>query len=434
MSGISRLLRWAPCLWAISRLAQSSGQAQRTQILTSQSPQHPSGPKDLLHGLSFTTKTVVKPPQHQSPQPSRASIRPKSQDVHSPRPWRVSELFRYRGARQYAGFRWDHAPLWPIPELAECARRASNVLYLLTNSKRPPRSLEAEQGLLVGLTQLPRATEGEFSAIVRLVNRTCEHQTRQDFWRRKWLNVRPMLAYWPDVGERLKALAQYPEISRKVKLGAGPTDIEPIAQERALQLCPELKLLPNCKVVQVKVSSLDALNEVLLKQILRHHWQRIEHFAFAVEDYVLYIGKRSIFPDSRFFLPKLRKVTVDISNASEAPADGLFGDSAGPVSFLISQLVGRDNRAEGKDFELRLYCMPSPLVHARPRLGQDHIHLAARIFDLVRTVLQEGSRINIVAAFEGPFGLQVANNRKNIENWARDERIVLHDAPLTLRS
>lgn len=437
MSGIARLLRWAPCLWAISRLANNSGQAQRSHILNSQSgPQHASGPSDLLHTLSFTARTVVK----HSPvvRPSLAARSPATEaetarDTRGPpRSWRWRSFLRQRQPQVHVGWQWDYPPIlpisWGMKGLSTAAKIISQVRGVYFGRPLPT---ELKNVILLTVQRSRRGPRELKEVDVRLVCNAWNQLLRRGFWEKRWLNLRPRNAQWPLIAERLDALVSNADVIKNIKLDGVLTDILPLSLEEALLICPQLANIALCGIERVKIGRLDSLNELLLKQILLHHQQNIRHFGFRLEDTVLYLGRRSLFVNSIMLLPRVRGITVDISNSDEALyLEDLHANSAGLVSYFIAELVGREGRENEAQIELRLFCMPlSAETARRPQITGEHIHLASQIFDFSRTLLETLPGISMVLSFQGPLTSQIAHNLQVIRTWARENNVSLLDAP-----
>ncbi|SPO21646.1 uncharacterized protein UTRI_01129_B [Ustilago trichophora] len=437
MSGIARLLRWAPCLWAISRLANGSGQAPRSQILNSQSgPQHPSGPSDLLQTISFTARTVVK----HSPvvRPSLAARPPATETQAAPdtrgsaNTWHWRSFLRHRQPQVHDGWQWDHPPIFPISwgmkGLSIAAKIISQVRGVCFGRPLPT---ELKKVILLTVQRSKRSPRELKEVDVRLVCHAWDEILRKGFWKKRWLNLRPRNSQWPLIAERLQALARNADVIKNVKLDGVLTDILPLSLEEALRRCPQLANIALCRIERIKIGRLDSLTEILLKQILLHHQQNIRHFGFRLEDTPLFVGRRSLFANSILRLPQVRRITVDISNSDEALyLEDLHGNSAGLVSYFIAELVGREGRENEAQIELRLFCMPnSAEAPRRPQITSEHTDLASQIFEFTRTLLESLPGIIVVCSFQGPLTSQIDHNFHVIRAWARGKNVSLLDSP-----
>lgn len=438
MSGISRLLRWAPCFWAVCRIANSSNQAQRSHLITTQSgPQHPAGPSDLLQTLSFPARIVVKHPHVVRPTlASRPSSPHHVEESTSPATGRrglraVPDFLRHRHPQRHAGWSWEHPPCWPVRQVIQLVQSSSRIInqlrWTVTGRSVP---VELRIGILLSLVRLAHAGGGGVDVNVRLVRRDWDTLLRRYYWKFKWLNLRPSVASWESIRERFQALISNADSIKKVKLGAGLTDIHPISPEKAIQRCPELAKLGLCHVDQVTVGRLDNLNEILLIHLLRHYQSKIRHFVFQAEDTVLFLGRRSIFVGSKLRLPNVKRITVDISNSvQDLLQEDSFDSTVEHISEFVAALIGegRCNRPTRK-IELRLRVLQS-LEEAAPwpQIETPHILLATRVFDLVRALLEDG-KAAIVASFEAPLSVQLRHNRNVIWIWARENQVKLINA------
>ncbi|KAJ1033315.1 hypothetical protein NDA13_001308 [Ustilago tritici] len=356
MSAVARLLKWAPCLWAISKLASNSGQAQRAQILNPHSgSQYPSTvTSDVLHSLSFTARTVVK-------------------HTHIPR---------------------------ASPALRRSQTEVDNVAPPVERPRRRWFTLRLPVLSVIGILRCTSAGNGSILPIYLPENAT-----------------------WASIGERLNALIRNADVITKVNMNARLTDIEPTPLESALQKCPELGELAFCEIKGIKVGLLDSLNEILFKQLMYHHQERITHFGFRFDDTILFLGRRSLFADSNLFLPKVRKITIDISDTVEAlMLEDRYGNSAGPLSSFVASLADNGGKKSQKTLELRLFCQLRQL-----QIEDHHIRLATQIFNSVMRVLDEASGINLVFSFKGPLRAQQARKLYDIRNWAAENGIRLLD-------
>lgn len=286
-----------------------------------------------------------------------------------------------------------------------------------------------EIAIMVSIIRAAKILGNGVSVNFRLVCQEWDQNLEKAFWKTRWLNIRPRLAYWPSIAERLQTLAKHSAAIRKVKLAAGPTDILPMSVEKALVECPELALISECRVREINVGRLDALNELLLKLLLQHRQSKIRHFCFQAEDSVLYLGRQSIFSDSRFCFPKLNRVTIDISRSIDTIIqDEPSSDDIRRTVELVVKLVGSKEGTDANKVELRLLCMPPPLPYALARVENSHISLASRLFEFIRNVLYSASGTRIAASFEAPLSFQSLENLMLIRSWARRNDIRLIDA------
>ncbi|SNX82622.1 uncharacterized protein MEPE_01328 [Melanopsichium pennsylvanicum] len=431
MSNLARLLRWAPCLWAVSKLANNSGPAQRSQILNVQSgSQHTSSTSDVLHTLSFTTRSVVR--YSQNFRATSAARSPRSMADTSPRDGNVGGLWRLRSRNPevHHGWQWDHPPLLPVRWAQRAVSFSSKIL-------RQVHGLSFVTSFPMELTEVvlhtvrhpveTRAGLGEVD--LRLVCKQWNGLLRRSYWRKRWLNIRPEIARWRFIGERINTLAKNADVIKKVKFDGILSDIPPISLESALQECPELAEVALCRVKQIKVGKLDSVNEVLLKQFLLYHQNEIRHFAFRLEDTVLFLGRRSLFAYSILILPRVRRITVDISNSEVALyLEDLSNNSARAVSRFVAELIGRDDTYEDRTVEVRLFCMPSAGTAALPQISEDYVSLASQIFQHTRILVENMPGIRLATSFQGPLSSQTARDLRALRAWASGEGISLIDA------
>ncbi|SPO22451.1 uncharacterized protein UTRI_01129 [Ustilago trichophora] len=437
MSGIVRLLRWAPCLWAISRLANSSGQAQRSHFLNSQSgPQHSSGPSDLLHTLSFTARTVVKHSPVVRPSLAARTLETEAQTASNTggtaKSWGWRGFLRRRYPQVHDGWQWDHPPILPISWSMKGLSIAAKIIRQVRGvSFGRPLPTELKNVILITVQRSRREPRELKEVDIRLVCNAWDKLLRRGFWEKRWLNLRPRNTQWPLIAERLEALVRNADVIKNIKLDGMLTDILPLSLEEALLVCPQLANIALCGIQRVKIGRLDSLNELLLKQILLHHQQNIRHFGFRLEDTILYLGRRSLFVNSSLQLPRVRRITVDIGNSDEALyLEELPVNSAGLVSLFIAELVGREGREKEAQIELRLFCMPiSAEIARRPQITGDHIYLATQIFDCTRTLLETLPDISMVTSFQGPLTSQTAYDLQAIRFWARENNVSLLNVP-----
>lgn len=434
MSGISRLLKWAPCLWALTRLASNSGSAQRSQILNANSgPQHPSGASDLLNTLSFPARTIVR--HSHVVRPSLAARSPS----RDPSP--VSELEQNRGngltlryerhhhSQGHTGWRWVQPRSLPI----QWGRQAVAISPKILNDIRcvsfaSPLPLELERAILLMAYYAGRRPRKVREEDIRLVCKRWNEILRKPFWKRRWLNLRPRVAQWPLIGERLQALARNADVIKKVKLEGTLTDIPLTSLEEALRECPAMNLLIWCRLEQIKVGRLDTVNEILLKQVLWYHQRHIRHFGFRLEDAILFLGRPSLFAHSKLLLPEVRRITIDISKSDEALQPGdRRSNSVELVSNLIAELVGTEDRERETRFELRLFCMPKATRLYGLQIAMHSIHLADQIFRSIRELMQNVQGIRMVASFQGPWTSQDSAYLNWTRIWARDNAVTLLD-------
>ncbi|KAJ9477502.1 Leucine-rich repeat-containing protein [Pseudozyma hubeiensis] len=268
---------------------------------------------------------------------------------------------------------------------------------------------------------------------MRLVCKDWNEIHRPYFWKKRWLNLRPNVADWKSIGERLICLNKNADVIHNVRLSGVATDILPMSLEKALHECPELAMVASCTVEKIKVGRLDSLNEILLEQILLYRQEKIRHFEFQLEDIILFLGRRSIFAKSEFLLPEVRRVTVDISSVKNAhELEDLFGNSARLVSNFVAELVGRDGRQKAdhaeEQVELRLICHSKVHESSGPQLTQGHIFLVAQIIDFTRELLKNAAGLNLVMSFQAPFRLQTAHNLTVLRIWAKENSISLINA------
>ncbi|CCF54428.1 hypothetical protein NDA10_000159 [Ustilago hordei] len=434
MSAVARLLKWAPCLWAISKLASNSGQAQRAQILNPHSGSHyPSiGTLDVLHSLSFTARTVVKHTHIPRASPALRRSQTEVDNVAPPvdrprRRWftlRLPSAFRHWNPQVYIGWQWEYPPYLPVRVGIHAVTKTSKIVRQAREAfVGIPVPVELEVAILKALINPARRPGARADVDVRLVCKAWNHILRPYFWQKRWLNIRPENATWASIGERLNALIRNADVITKVKMNARLTDIEPTPLERALQKCPELGELALCEIKGIKVGLLDSLNEILFKQLMHHHQERITHFGFRFDDTILFLGRRSLFADSNLFLPKVRKITIDISDTVEAlMLEDRYGNSAGPLSSFVASLADNGGRKSQKTLEIRLFCQPRQL-----QIENHHIRLATQIFNSVMRVLDEAAGINLVFSFKGPLRAQQARKLYDIRNWAAENGISLLD-------
>ncbi|CBQ70640.1 conserved hypothetical protein [Sporisorium reilianum SRZ2] len=436
MSGISRLLRWAPCLWAVSRLVSSSGQTSRSQLLTAQSAsQHPSGPADLLHTLSFPARTLVKHTHIPRPAPAsrhrRSSTASHSESVsaaESQGSW-ASSLLRTRRPLIHDGWQWDYPYRLPF----RMAHQALSITSMIISQVRgvcfgSPLPIELQRGILLAVRKAARRSGELREGDMLLVSKHWYKLHRQHFWRKRWLSLRPDLAQWSSIAERIQTLFKNADVIHNVKLQGVLTDIQPTSLQQALSECPELGRIAICNISRIKISKLDNLNEVLLKQILLHHQGQIRHFDFQAGETPFFLGRRSLFAGSVLLLPNVRRITVDISNTDEMQLlEDLHGNSAGLVSFFIAELVGRHDREQEKQIELRVFCMPELKETVRRQITQEHVLLADQIFDFTRRCSKVAG-LNLVVSFQGPLREQVTHNLAVLSTWARGNSISLINA------
>ncbi|CDR87812.1 uncharacterized protein SPSC_03533 [Sporisorium scitamineum] len=441
MSGISRLLRWAPCLWAVSRLVSSSGQTSRSQLLNTQSAsQHPSAPTDLLNTLSFPARTVVK--HTPVPRPATAlrsprlptsayseKLRSSAADHDRSVSWMV-RLVRTRRPLVRDGWQWDN----PYRLSIRMAHKALSISSAILSQVRGicfgrPLPIELQKGILLTVRH-PVRTSGHFGeGDMLLVSKHWYNLHRQHFWKKRWLNLRPNAASWSSIAERIQTLTRNADIIHNVKLQGVLTDIQPTSLEQALSHCSDLARIAICDITRVKIGKLDNLNEVLLKQILLHHQDKIRHFDFRAGETPFFLGRRSLFAGSVLVLPKVHKITVDISNIEEMQLlEDLHGNSAGLVAFFIAELVGRHEREQERQVEVRVFCMPEVEEGAISQITPAHVLLAAQIYDFSRALLERVAGLKLVVSFQGPLRAQVAHNLAVLRIWARENSISLINA------
>ncbi|GAC97017.1 leucine-rich repeat-containing protein [Pseudozyma hubeiensis SY62] len=442
MSGISRLLRWAPFLWAVCKLTNNPSRAARPQLLNNQSgTQHPAGHSDLFDSLSFPARTLVRqthpprptlaarPPRAPSPTESERSViasLPDNDFVQRT----VRALLRTRTPVRYAGWQMENPHRLPI----RLAQRAVSASSAILNQVRGahfgmPIPNELQIGILIAARH-PVRKSGIFNEVDMLL--VCKHWNsihRPYYWKKRWLNLRPIVASWKSIGERLTCLSKNADVIHNVNLSGVATDILPMSLEQAVRECPEIAMIANCTVEKIKIGRLDSLNEILLKQILLYRQEKIRHFEFQLEDIILFLGRRSIFAKSEFLLPQVRRVTVNISSVKDAhELDDLFGNSARLVSNFVAELVGRDKKQEEVQVELRLVCHSKVQGGSRPQLTQGHIFLVAQIVDFTRELLKYVAGLNLVMSFQAPFRLQAAQNLTVLRIWARENNVSLINA------
>ncbi|KIS71334.1 uncharacterized protein UMAG_01234 [Mycosarcoma maydis] len=438
MSGISRLLRWAPFLWAACKLTNSSGGTRRPKTLCNQSGVGGlAGPIEFLHTLSFPARTVVlqahRPSQVNTPTHSRSPDSTLSEDLFASKidrespGWLARTLLRTRRPLVYEGWQWENPHRLPI----RLAHRAFSTSRLILNHARSafvtePLPAELQLGIMLAVRH-PVRRSGSFSeADILLVCRVWNALHRRHFWEKRWLNIRPRSANWASIGDRIKALVRNADVIHNVKLDGVLTDILPTSLEDTVRQCPDFAELATCNVQRIKIGKLDNLNELLLKQILLFHQDKIRHFEFRVGDSVLFLGRSSLFAGSVLLLPNIRRVTVDMSEAN--PADYLeemISGSAGQVSFFIAELVGRQNMVRPRQVEIRLVFHPKSVEASRPELTGAHILLAAQICDFTREKLKNVAGLDLVVSFQAPFRKQVALDLAVLRTWARENSILL---------
>uniref|UniRef100_V5EM33 F-box domain-containing protein n=2 Tax=Kalmanozyma brasiliensis (strain GHG001) TaxID=1365824 RepID=V5EM33_KALBG len=291
----------------------------------------------------------------------------------------------------------------------------------------PSLPVELHDAILI-IARHPVRKSGSFkTGDLRLVCKQWNELHKKDFWRKKWLPLRPDNASWESIGERLKLLAKDAEVIKNVKIEGRATQVLPITLEDALRACPEIADIQHCQVQRIQIGLLDSLSEILLKQILLHRQDGIRHFGFRFDDTILFLGRRSMFVRSELLLPEIRRITVDISSVREAPSpEDVHHNSAGLVSLFIAELIGREDRTDAKRVELRVFCKPDPVNGTRrPQVTQAHILLAAQIYDFTRAFLEKVAGLKLVVSFQAPFRAQVAHNRRILDIWGRENDISL---------
>lgn len=435
MSGYARLLKWAPCLYAVSRVASNSGQGSRNQLLNTQSgTQPPPGTADLLHTLSFPARTVVKNTYIPRAAPPRRTPSPTFSDAFVPEAdgneavGFMSRLIRSRSPLVRDGWQWDHPYRLPVRMAQAAASISARILSQVQGVCFAP-SLPVELHDVVLITaRHPVRRSGSFNTEdLRLVCKTWDELLKKDFWRKKWLPLRPDNASWESIGERLNLLAKDAHVIKNVKIEGRATQVMPITLEDALRACPEMADIQHCQVQRIKIGLLDSLSEILLKQILLHRQGGIRHFGFRFDDTILFLGRRSMFVRSELLLPEVRRITVDISSVREAPSpQDVHHNSAGLTSLFIAELIGREDRTDAKRVELRVFCKPQPVNGARrPQVTQAHILLAAQIYDFTRALLENVAGLKLVVSFQAPLRAQVPHNRRVLDIWGRENGISL---------
>ncbi|TKY84893.1 hypothetical protein EX895_005973 [Sporisorium graminicola] len=441
MSGISRLLRWAPCFWAVSRLVSSSGQTSRSQLLSSQSNyEYPSASGDLLHTLSFPARTVVKHTNVPRPAPTRPNSRlstPTGSERSNASAAEDSSsassslsLFSTRRPLVHDGWQWENPDRLPI----RVVNKALSITSVILSQVRGvcfgrPLPIELQTGILVAVRH-PVRKYGSFSeGDMLLVSKHWHSLHRRHFWQKRWLNLRPNVAQWSSIAERIQALARNADVIHNVKLSGVLTDIQPVTLQQALSNCSDLAHIANSTVYRIKIGKLDYLNELLLKQILLHHQRRIRHFDFPAGETPFFLGRRSLFAGSVLLLPEVRRITVDITNTEEVQLlEDMHGNSAAIVSVFIAELIGTHHREQQRQVELRVLCMPEVSEETVRRITQDHILLADQIYDFTRTMLGKIPGLKLVASFQGPLVTQAAYNLAVLCSWARRSNISLINA------
>lgn len=431
MSAISRLLRWAPCFWAISKVANSSGQVQRSQVFHPQFPSYErNGPLDVLQSLSFSARTVVHNAHiaRAAPPPSV----PRGLEANGivgrnvlPR-WLPSWL-RHNRPEVHMGWRWENPPFSVVLKLHNLYQRASSrILTLISQSTNARIPRELEHAVLLSLVRSTRRFGADVSVETRLVCKQWDQDLRRAYWKRRWLNIRPTVASWGKVGERLRLLIEQAPLIHKVKLDNVLTDIVPTSSVCAEQKCPELGRLAQCQIKEIKVGRLDMLNEVILKCMLSSHQGRLRHFAFRAKDAVLFRARRSIFAKSNLHMPKLRKITIDISTS---PNDDLADDVHGSMAaHLAGELAGGGRDAKSKKMEVTIFCMPDVPDPSRPFISTAHLTLARSLVTLVNTIMQD-RHITVLVSFEGPLASQAQSTISDIVAWAETNDVRLINTP-----
>ncbi|KAI3478574.1 hypothetical protein L1887_59482 [Cichorium endivia] len=203
-----------------------------------------------------------------------------------------------------------------------------------------------EHAVLLSLVRSTRRFGADVSVETRLVCKQWDQDLRRAYWKRRWLNIRPTVASWGKVGERLRLLIEQAPLIHKVKLDNVLTDIVPASSVRAVQKCPELGRLAQCQIKEIKVGRLDMLNEVILKCMLSSQQGRLRHFAFRAKDAVLFLGRRSSLPNRTCTCPscaKLRSILAPVR--TDGLADDVHGTMAGLPSYLAGELAGRGRDA-----------------------------------------------------------------------------------------
>ncbi|SOV06704.1 uncharacterized protein UDID_17585 [Ustilago sp. UG-2017a] len=298
---------------------------------------------------------------------------------------RLPSAFRHWNPQVYIGWQWDYPPYLPVRVGIHAVTKTSKIVRQAREALvGMPVPVELEVAILKALIHPARRPGARADVDVRLVCKAWNHILRPYFWQKRWLNIRPENATWASIGERLNALIRNADVITKVKMNARLTDIEPTP------------LNALCKSVQSWENWLSARSKE---------------------------SKRSLFADSILFLPKIRKITIDISDTVEAlMLEDRYGNSAGPLSSFVASLADNGGRKSQKTLELRLFCQPRQL-----QIEDHHIRLATQIFNSVMRVLDEAAGINLVFSFKGPLRAQQARKLYDIRNWAAENGIRLLD-------
>ncbi len=430
MSAISRLLRWAPCFWAISKVANSSGHVQRSQVVHPQFPSHErNGPLEVLNSLSFAARTVVR-----NAHIARATLVPSvpralEANVNAARnalPHWLPSWLRHNRPEVHVGWRWENPPFTMVLKLNSLYQRASSkILTLISQSKNARISRELEHAVLLSLVRSTRRLGTDVSVETRLVCKQWDQDLRRAYWKKRWLNVRPKVASWSRIGERLRLLIEQAPLIHKVKLDNVLTDILPTSSVRAVQACPELGKLAECRIKEINVGRLDMLNEVIFKCMLSSQQARLRHFAFRAKDAGLFLGRRSIFAESNLHMPKLRKITIDISTSpNDGLTDDVHGTMAGLPSYLAGELAGGGRDAKNRNLEVSIFCMPDIPDPSRPFISTAHLSLARSLVTLIKTIMQD-RHITVLVSFEGPLESQARSTIRDILAWAETNNVRL---------
>lgn len=391
----------------------------------------------MFQTLSFPARTVVRHanvPRHRRAHRASNSLSTALSDTSTASSVEngivdrlTSALLRTRSPQVHDGWQWDNPYRLPI----RLTHRALSVTGVILKQVRGvcfgrPLPNELQLGILLTVRH-PVRRSGRFSeADMLLVCKRWYALHRRHFWKKRWLNLRSNRTDWVSLGERMGFLARNADIVHNVKLDGVLTDILPTTLEQAVHECPDLALMATCSVEKIKVGRLDNLNELLLKQILHHHQEKIRHFEFQFGDTVMFLGRRSLFARAILVLPALRRVTVDISNVEEVQdIHSMYGNGAGLASYLVAELVGRHDRVAVRQVELRLVCNPEHEEGSRPHLTQSHILLAAQIYDFTRELLRDVARLNFVVSFQGPLTAQITHNLAVLHTWAKANDISL---------